>query len=76
MLSQLKKYQPPGNLKFNYLGILQSLKLRTLADFFSISLKLNFTPKTLGCYYGFKKNIIWYKIPSDFAASQKLTSSQ
>jgi len=28
VLSQLKKYHPSGNLKFNYLGISQSLKLR------------------------------------------------
>ena len=27
-LSQFKKYHPSGNLKFNYLGIFQSLKLR------------------------------------------------
>jgi len=30
VLSQLQKYHPPGNLKFNYLGIFQSLKLRIL----------------------------------------------
>jgi len=28
VLSQFKKYQPPGNPKSNYLGISQSLKLR------------------------------------------------
>jgi len=28
VLSQFKKYRPPGNLKFSYLGIFQSLKLR------------------------------------------------
>jgi len=28
VLSQLKKYHSPGNLKFNYLGIFQGLKLR------------------------------------------------
>jgi len=50
-LSQLKKYHPSGNLKFKYLGIFQSLKLRILmGKILSISLKLNFTPKTLGCY--------------------------
>jgi len=27
VLSQFKKYHPSGNLKFNYLGIFQSLKL-------------------------------------------------
>jgi len=30
VLSQLEKYHPSGNLKFNYLGISQSLKLRVL----------------------------------------------
>jgi len=30
VLAQLKKFPPPGNLKFNYLGISQSLKLRIL----------------------------------------------
>ena len=30
VLSQLKKYQPSGNLQFNNLGIFQSLKLRLL----------------------------------------------
>jgi len=51
VMSQFKKYRPPGNLKFNYLGIFQSLKLRILmGKFLSISLKLNFTPNTLGCY--------------------------
>jgi len=28
VLSQFKKYHPPGNLKFNYLAIFQGLKLR------------------------------------------------
>jgi len=28
VFSQYKKYHPPGNLKFNYFGIFQSLKLR------------------------------------------------
>jgi len=46
-----KKYHPSGNLKFNYLGIFQSLKLRSLMrKILSISLKLNFTPNTLGCF--------------------------
>jgi len=30
VLSQFKKYYPSGNLKFNYLGIFQSSKLRIL----------------------------------------------
>jgi len=30
VLSQCKKYHPSGNLKFNYLGIFQSLKLHIL----------------------------------------------
>jgi len=52
VLPQLKKYPPPpGNLEFNYLGIFQSLKLRiSMEKILLISLKLNFTPNTLGCY--------------------------
>jgi len=35
----------------NYFGIFQSLKLRILVEkILPISLKLNFTPNTLGCY--------------------------
>jgi len=30
VLSEFKKYHPSGSLKFNYLGIFQSLKLRIL----------------------------------------------
>jgi len=48
---QCKKYQPSQKLKFIYLGILPSLKLRFLmGNFPSIFLKLNFTPNTLGCH--------------------------
>ena len=51
VLSELKKYHPSGNLKFNYVGIFQSSKLRILMEkILSISPKLNFTPNTLGCY--------------------------
>jgi len=32
VLPQFKKYHPPGNLKFNNLGILQSLKLSILIE--------------------------------------------
>jgi len=47
--SQLKKYHPSGNLKFNNLGIFQSLKFRILMEKIPpISLKLNFTPDALG----------------------------
>jgi len=50
-LSELKKYNPPGNLNFNSLGIFQSSKLLiSMEKILSISLKLNFTPNTLGCY--------------------------
>jgi len=50
VLSQFKKYRPSGNLKFNNLGIFQSIKLRIfMGKFLSISLKLNFSPNTLGC---------------------------
>jgi len=48
--SQFKKYHPSGNMNFNYLCIFQSLKLHILMEkMLSISLKLNFTPNTLGC---------------------------
>jgi len=50
VLSQSKKYHPSGNLKFKYLRIFQSLKLRiSMEKILSISFKLNFTPNTLGC---------------------------
>jgi len=50
-LSQFKKYHLDGNLKFNNLDISQSLKLRYLmGKIIRISLELNFTPNTLGCY--------------------------
>jgi len=46
-----KKYHPSRNLKFFNLGIFQSLKLRILMEkILPISLKINFTPNTLGCY--------------------------
>jgi len=51
VLSQFKKYHPSENLNFNYLGIFQSLKSRIfMKKILLISLKLNFTPNTLGCY--------------------------
>jgi len=51
VLSKFKNYHPSGNLKFNNLGIFQSLKLRNLmGKILSIALKLNFTPITTGCY--------------------------
>jgi len=51
VLSQFKKYHPSGNLELNNAGIFQSLKLRILMEkIISISLKLKFTPNTLGCY--------------------------
>jgi len=50
-LSQFQKYYSSGNLKFNNLGIFQSLKLRiSVGKNLSISLMVNFTPNTLGCY--------------------------
>ena len=42
VLSQCKKHYSTGKLKYNNLGISQS--------FLRISLKLNFTPNTLGSY--------------------------
>jgi len=50
-LSTFKKIPSPANIKFNYLRIFQSLKLRILMEkILSLSLKLNFTPNTMGCY--------------------------
>jgi len=50
-LSQFKKYHPSKNVKFNNLGIFRSLELRILVEkILPISLKLNFTRNTLGCY--------------------------
>jgi len=50
----VKKISP--HLKFNILGICQSLKLRILAEKnLPVSLNLNFTPNTLGCY-GLRQN--------------------
>jgi len=49
--SHFKKYHPSRNLKFTYLGIFQSLKLRIfMKKILWISLKLNFTPNNLGRY--------------------------
>jgi len=45
ILSQLKKYHPSGNLKFNDLSIFQFLKLRiSMEKNLPIYLKLNFSP--------------------------------
>jgi len=50
-LHNFKNITSSGNLKWNYLGFSQSLKLRILKEkILSISLELNFTPNTLGCY--------------------------
>jgi len=44
-----KKNHLSGNLKFNNLGIFQSLKFRFLMEkIILVSLKLNFNPNTLG----------------------------
>jgi len=49
-LSQLKKYDPSGNLKFNNLAIFPSFKLRAQMEKKTpISIQLNFTPNSLGC---------------------------
>jgi len=46
-----KKYHSSGNLKFNNLSIFNSLEMRILMEkILQISLKLNFTPNTLGCF--------------------------
>jgi len=50
VLLQFKKCLPSENPKLNSLGILRTLKLRNLVgEILPISLKLNFTPSTLGC---------------------------
>jgi len=55
VLPHFKKYHPSENVKFNYLGIFQSLKLRILAEkILPIPLNLNLTPNTLG-FYGLVK---------------------
>jgi len=47
----IKKISPTRNLKFHYLDIFQSLKSRiSMEKILTISLKLNFTPNTSGCY--------------------------
>ena len=43
ILSQFKKYQPSGNLKFINLGIFQSLKFHISMKKTLIAFKLNFT---------------------------------
>jgi len=49
--SQFRDYHPSGNAKFNNLDIFQSLKLRILIEkILPISLEINFTRNTLGCY--------------------------
>jgi len=51
ILSHFKACHRSGNLKFNNLGIFQSLKLRILVEkILPISFTLNFTPNTFGCY--------------------------
>jgi len=51
VLPLFKKYHPYENLKFNNLGILQSLKLPILVEkILLIYFRQNFTPNTLGCY--------------------------
>jgi len=48
VFSQFKKYHHSGNLKFNKLGISESLKFRFLMEtIFPIFFKLNFTPSGL-----------------------------
>jgi len=55
VLSKFKKYHPSGNLKFNDLGISQSIKLRnSIEKILRISLKLNITPKDFG--------LLWVKL--------------
>ena len=59
MLFQFKEYQPYENLKFNNLGIFLKSKIAfseiVMKIILPISLKLNSTPNTLGCY-GLRKS--------------------
>jgi len=49
--SQFKKYHPSGNIKLKNLGNFKSLTWRNfMGKILRISLKLNFTPNTLGCF--------------------------
>jgi len=51
VLPQFDRYPTCGNLKFNNLGISQSLTLRIFMErILLISFKLNFTPNTFGGY--------------------------
>jgi len=51
VLSEFKKYHPSGNLKFDYLGISQKLKIAYFhKKILLTSLKQNFTPNTLGSF--------------------------
>jgi len=48
-LSQFRQYHPSGNLKFNNLGIFKAYKIAYFnGKNLPISLRLNFTPNTLG----------------------------
>jgi len=59
VLSRFKKYHPSGNLKFTHLAIFQGLKFRILMEkILPISIKLNFTPNTLGCCYALLLTIV------------------
>jgi len=50
ILSKFQQYHPSENLESNNSGLFQSLKLRILMEkILPISLRLNFTPNTLGC---------------------------
>jgi len=51
VLSQFKKYHPPGHQKYNDLSIFKSLKwCISMGKILALSLKLNLMPNTLGCY--------------------------
>jgi len=63
VLSQFKKCHYSEDIKFNNLGIFQSLKLRnSMGKNLQISLKLNFTQNTLGCYVFFLFNKLFFYI--------------
>jgi len=66
-IATIQKISLPGNLKFNYLGIFQSLKLRISMEKnpFNFSSAINFTPNILGCY-GLISTLQRYEAPFKF----------
>jgi len=78
VLSPFEKYHPSGNLKFYNLDISKSLKLRILVKkIFLISLKLNFTPNTLGCEGLIQevRNVSFDSVYDDLVTAESVTKT-